>query len=394
MKSQHMILDHACRAAGNLYDLNGATLSVSNFDEVNALWGNDFTDWISACLDYFGCWNQKKFNADYLQALEKEIKNRLLQDAHFKPNQSKNSQIKKSYQFINKFADAHAIIQATGFSTQNEASYLAIIDFYNTYRSADKIHEVKRIFYSLAEPFLPLYLEYLFIAEHEKNTALKVFRTLMPMFITAGVIIGACFLLSCITIPEIAFFLILIPVVYISLYAASLYVSITNWLFHDSTSTKVNQRLLAACQGNQKKADSLQFFYMKAIKICDDLDAEFNKNYLNLESKDLRLREENRKKREYLQAEWNNIQYNIEEIGVDDIREIALSRVQQEGREATEQFVETQVKTWIDKVKHHLESNDEYRISHSTSLRSKFFTHEKVADIIQTEALLESRNVS
>ncbi len=72
------------------------------------------------------------------------IKNTAIESYSYLFHMSLIQDNKESFaRFFTKLGDAHAFIQATGFSTQNETSYLAWLDLYNYWRSADYIAENK-----------------------------------------------------------------------------------------------------------------------------------------------------------------------------------------------------------------------------------------------------------
>ncbi|MBA2711896.1 MAG: hypothetical protein H0U57_15065 [Tatlockia sp.] len=245
--------------------------------------------------------------------------------------------VNKSKLFLNKMADAHAFIQYTGMSTQNENSYFAVLDLYNYGRSAEQITETASIFSSLLKPFLPLYEEYKEIAFYEKSGFRKVVRALIPILIVAGIIVLVGTMLSPLAIPEFAFLIAAIPVLLIGLYIASKYVSWKNEIYHyvyqnwlndgafEIPEFQVNQRMIETF-GTKEKAELVRSIYIEELKFCDDLENSFReKEVIGGTDQELELRKENIKKRHTLCLEWYDIHSNTD-LGYDKVPKLVQER--------------------------------------------------------------------
>jgi hypothetical protein len=233
-----------------------------------------------------------------------------------------NPAVNRANEFLRKMADAHGFIQATSFSTQNESSYLAILDVYNYARYHEQIAEGRTILNSLLSPLLPLYNEYKDIALYEKNPYWKSFRTIMPIVIVAAFIILVAVILSPLALPELAFTAAFIPALLIGLALATKYVSVKNEVYKNLRERyyggafeipefQVNPRMLGAF-GTMEKASRVRAFYINGIKACDDLEREYSLKHEQglLSQEDIDLRKENRKKRHQLCLEWYDIHSN------------------------------------------------------------------------------------
>lgn len=245
---------------------------------------------------------------------------------------------KDSKEFLDKLAEAHAFIQLTGMATQNESSYFALLDFYNYIRSADKIIEVKTIFYGLLQPFIPLYDEYKNLALYEKNIFRKFLRAIMPLLIVAGVIIVTGFLLSPLGIPEFAFLIVAIPALIIGICLASAYVTFKNQIYYhiyqnwlndgpfNIPEFQVNPRMIGIFGEN---AGLIRAIYIEELKLCDELEQSFlAKEKIGLTEEELKLRQENTKKRHSISLEWYDIHSNTK-LACDKVPKIAQKRLNQ-----------------------------------------------------------------
>ncbi|CEG57728.1 hypothetical protein [Legionella fallonii] len=237
----------------------------------------------------------------------------------------KNPLTERANQFLGKMADAHAFIQATSFSTQNESSFLAILDLYNYGRHHEQISELRSILTSLLAPLQPLYDEYKDIALYEKNVYMKAFRSIIPILLTVGVIIAifalTALLLTPLALPELAFTVVFIPALLIGLAVTTKYVSVKNdiykslreWYYGDSFEIpefQVNQRMLSAF--GEEKAQQVRNFYVDELKKCDVLEVAYSEKHAQgiLSQEDIDLRKENIKRRYQLNLEWYDIHSN------------------------------------------------------------------------------------
>ncbi|MCL9685485.1 hypothetical protein [Legionella maioricensis] len=230
--------------------------------------------------------------------------------------------VNRANEFLRKMADAHGFIQATSFSTQNESSYLAILDVYNYARHQEQISEVRSVLSSLLSPLLPLYNEYKDIALYEKNPYWKSFRTIMPIVIIVAFIILVAVILAPLALPELAFTAAFVPALLIGLALATKYVSVKNDLYKklreryyggafEIPEFQVNARMLGAF-GTMENASKVRTFYITGLKNCDDLEKEYSLKHEQglLSQQDIDLRRENRTKRHQLCLEWYDIHSN------------------------------------------------------------------------------------
>ena len=368
----------------------------------------------TACLDAHIHYNLIAFNTlhvnkslkEYLVLLEKELRNRLLEEQHTSFKKVDNlwttsnsiaglfkqllgeKNLENQWLFIKKIADAHAFIQATGFSTQNEASLLSMLDMINYYRAHENVFEIKDILHSLFLPFSPLLREYQSLT-YEKNTLFKVIRATMPMVIVAATIISISILLSSVLIHDIAFIFILMPTLYVSLYIATQYINVANTIYHTARQTyyggryevpefqvQINDRIHAGYKGNIEKAKAIRNFYTQEINNCDRIDCFFDKKHLT--TLELKQRADNLKRRHMLQLEWYDMKCN-QEVGIDKIPVIALQRIQTDGIDITDNEGAEQIKSWLSAV----EKSLQHKPVHYT-----FFSNPKIDALISLEAAL------
>lgn len=282
--------------------------------------------------------------------------------------------IKDGRDLLDKIADAHGFIQATGFSTQNENSNLVWLDIYNYSRSTAHIAEAKLTLYKLLEPFSPLFTEYHNITHHEHNVALQIMRTLMPMLIIAATVVLVAALLTPFAIPELPFFIILIPTLYIGLFLATSYVSTKDHIYHtirkawyggqfEIPEFQVNERMLNGFI-NQDKARLVRNFYVNELHACYEKEAFYQqKTPGTLSTAELNDRKENTERRAKLQLEWFDIHSNAK-LGYNEISKIALNRLRLDIKKACT-LLQKELSTQLNKEVRELITNitDELKIT-------------------------------
>lgn len=252
---------------------------------------------------------------------------------------------------ISQYATAHAFIQATGMSTQNEGSNLAIFDVYNYARYAGVISEVKFILSSLFKPFLPLYEEYRDIAHYEQNTYRILFRTLMPLIIMTVVTIGLMALIASLPLglPELVFTIALVPALFVGLCAASAYVysknnsytSIRNWYYggaYQIPEFQINTRMIEAFS-NRAIALTVRALYLELLQECDVVEANYQHlaRASTLDTDQLEGRKKNQSLRFQLLLEWYDLHSN-EKLGIDKLPALARKRLAGHGRRIHDQL--------------------------------------------------------
>ncbi|MGQ3888827.1 hypothetical protein ACQUW5_07320 [Legionella sp. CNM-1927-20] len=260
--------------------------------------------------------------------------------------------VNQANEFLRRLSDAHAFIQATGFATQNESSFLAIFDFYNYNRVAGQVAEAKSILTSLFNPFLPLYTEYKDIALHEKSIFWKLYRTIMPVIIAVSFIVLVATLLSPLGLPELAFAAVFIPALFIGLAIATKYVQVKDKVYnglreyyyggsYEIPEFKINERMLASF-GDHDKAKIVRNYYIEAIKSCIELDKFYqsNKEKGTLTTQELEEQKDNAAKLNLLYLEWYDIHSN-NELSYTATPSIILNRLKNESKKEYQALKDT-----------------------------------------------------
>ncbi|STX29548.1 Uncharacterised protein [Legionella beliardensis] len=253
-----------------------------------------------------------------------------------------HSLVNQTNEFLRRLSDAHAFIQATGFATQNESSFLAILDFYNYNRFAGQVAETKSILASLLNPFLPLYFEYKNIALYEKSIFFKLYRTVMPALVAVAFIILVAALLSPLGLPELAFAAAFIPTLFIGVALATNYVLLKDKIYnglrefyydgpYNIPEFQINQRMLTAFK-DLKTANEVKKYYIQELKTCIDLDKFYQskKKQGILTTEEIAAHKENTAKLNLLYLEWYDIHSN-NELSYTIAPEIILTRLKKEG---------------------------------------------------------------
>ncbi|WP_019216162.1 hypothetical protein [Legionella tunisiensis] len=242
-------------------------------------------------------------------------------------------------ELVNKLADAHAFIQATSFATQNESSFLALLDLYNYSRFANQINENKAIIASLLAPFRPIYEEYRDIGLYEKDPFFKFVRMVMPMIVAVAVIVVTAVILGPLAIPDLAFTFTLIPTLLVALGASAKYVTVKNDIYQKARQLyyggafeipefQVNARMTSAFN-SKDNARMVRHFYIEEFKLCEKREAEFQSKEA-LSAQDLLDRTENFNRHRTLWLEWYDIHSN-QALGYDKVPGIVLARLHEVG---------------------------------------------------------------
>ena len=248
--------------------------------------------------------------------------------------------------WLNAMSDAHGLIQVTGWSTQNENSLFAIFDYYNYKRYEKDIAEARFILISLIAPFYPLFTEYQDIARREKNTFMKVLRTAIPMLITAAFIIGVTALIP-IALPELAFFILAIPLLYLGLALASLYVKTKELTYrgyrHVMYAGDINLFPEFEASDDLKKvfgeddACKIREYYIQAIQACNTIEASYNEKGLLDDDTEEAQRTANIERSHALLLEWFDLRDN-RKLNKKNKLFIALKRLESDEVNASKTF--------------------------------------------------------
>ncbi|WP_419419063.1 hypothetical protein ACNVED_10975 [Legionella sp. D16C41] len=252
-----------------------------------------------------------------------------------------NPLLNQTNEFLRRLSDAHAFIQATGFATQNESSFLAIFDFYNYNRFAGQVAEAKSILSSLFNPFLPLYSEYKEVALYEKSFFWKLYRTVMPVIIAVSFIVLIAALLSPLGLPELAFAAVFLPTLFIGVALATKYVQVKDKLYnalremyyegsYEIPEFQINERMLAAF-GKASTAYIVKNYYIKTIQACIEIDKFYQakKEKGLLTSEEIQAQKDNTTKLNLLYLEWYDIHSN-RELSYTVVSSIILTRLKAE----------------------------------------------------------------
>lgn len=290
--------------------------------------------------------------------------------------------------FLDKIADAHGLIQVIGWATQNENSLLAVLDAWNYYRYANSIAEARFIISSLIAPFYPLFTEYQNIAHREKNTLLKIIRTAMPMLIIAGFVISMTALIP-VALPELAFLILAIPLLYLSFALASLYVKTKDLIYqgyrfiryHNDINLfpefQINDMLKHAFKD---QAENIRAYYIQSIKACELIEEKYQQQ-TTFTSTEKKQRDENLEQCNTLILEWFDLRDNTK-LGTDQTPYIALKRLDSDKKRLNQLFKQQdpdEIQTFVKAMSQHLEY----------TLREPEFRFFDAQENIQQEDILE-----
>lgn len=240
-------------------------------------------------------------------------------------------------------ADGHAIIQATGFATQNENSHLAFLDFINYWRYARKLSEVKTITSGLLQPLLPLYLEYRSIGLNENYMLAKPFRTIIPAIIIAATVVAVFGLLSTFgALPELAALVVLLPTIYLGGLLATLYIEAKNAIYnglymmyyggvYKTPNYQINARMVESF-GSLARAQMVRDYYVKELQACELFESHMQAKDIHgvLTTLEINARKDNIIRKNKLTMEWVDVHSN-KAFGVDKVPLLVDNRLHQDG---------------------------------------------------------------
>ncbi|MFA6302519.1 MAG: hypothetical protein WC627_05225 [Legionella sp.] len=240
---------------------------------------------------------------------------------------------------INQLSDTHAFLTNAGFTSQKESILFTLLEFNSLLRVKDDVTDAKTIFSRLVSPFKPLFAEFKNISKYEKNPFFIFLRTLTPLAIMVGLIVGVTVALNPLAIPEVLVAVVLIPILlYAGLGLASVYASFKNSVYNyfrelyyggpfATPEYQINPRMLKIFK-TEEKAQEIINLYINEMQKCEKIEDDFKKAHsaISLESKDIHARIENALKRETLGCEWYDIHSNAG-VGTDDVPQIILNRL-------------------------------------------------------------------
>ena len=304
--------------------------------------------------------------------------------------------IKDGKDLFDKFADAHGFIQATGFATQNETSFLVWLDIYNYTRASGHITELKFTMNRFLQPFTPLFAEYYDITHKEHNVALQILRTIMPMLILAATVILVSAVLTQFLIPELAFIFILIPTVYIGLVLASSYVAVKDSVYHMVRSYWYGQFKISEYMVSQRmtdgfnspeNAEKVRDFYVDGINACFKKERGFRQKMAGTKDYTETEKKENTVRLGQLKLEWYDIHSNIQ-MDYDKIPQIILNRLRIDIKQECESIkrelsdpLKNKIRPLTERIAHEIQAQVEQK--HHTHLffrQLKCFEHKARAE--------------
>lgn len=250
----------------------------------------------------------------------------------------KNKAVTGVWDLLNQLSEAHAFLTNMGFSSQNDNIVNTLLELYNTNRIKEEVHEAKAIFATLFTPLRPFLEEYRDIRLHEKNILIIFIRTIIPILIIIGFVIGVSVLLGPLALPEVVLAFLIIPILFAAAVTSSAYIFVKNWAYNacrvlyygGDIEFQINTRMITAFK-TKETAESICTFYINELKKCIDKEEHFLKiaNDNSLSSQEIDERTANIKRRCNLYMEWDYIHSNGR-LGIEVARTIALKRLNED----------------------------------------------------------------
>lgn len=250
---------------------------------------------------------------------------------------------------IIELSDVHGIIQASGFSTQNELSHLAIFDFVNYIKYTQEIKNVKSITNAFLRPLLPLYWELTYISKQPKTLA-NILRLILPIVLLNAYLIAIETLLhtlpflisimNAIHAPEIAMILTMLISIYVGLVLMSYFYEnikmMHQWMTdlayggrYQTPVYQVNDRMKAMF--GEENAIQVKDMYTRLMDLLDhqikDLESQQKKQGLN--ESDLNTLKHSHDERKILELEWMGA-HHLQNFSTDKAKQHVKNRLYQQ----------------------------------------------------------------
>lgn len=282
-----------------------------------------------------------------------------------------NSKLSDASEYFDQFGDSFIFLTQTGFISQKDGFLINLLELKKANKIQNEINESRSIFAKIVSPLKPLWDEFKEISQHEKNKLHIFVRSLIPVLIALGFIIGATVLLNPLLIPEVIVAVVIIPVlIYVGLGLAAAYCSVKNGVFnyfkhrlyggpYEIPEFQINQRLREAF-GTEKKAKSVRSFYVDELIKCDTIENNYKEKEEasnNLSTLEITLRKENLERRFKLGIEWHRLSCDGK-LGSNEIKPMFLQRLRSDEAEELKrmeaywkQHDEPNVKIAVDELK-------------------------------------------
>lgn len=252
---------------------------------------------------------------------------------------------KPEKEYLDRIADAHTFYQFLGLSTENGGWELDYLDLYNYARNQETIAEFKTIMSVLMKPLQPFFHEYTQIAKYENNSAQMIIRALAPLLVMGIFIVFAFSLVAPFAIHAILEIFMLIPVLYLGLAAASVYITCKNQAYnsiyaycwggiYNTPAFQVSERMLSSFgeePSSHPLCDQITTFYTDSLKQCDEVERLFaSKGAGTLTTLEWEARKANINQKSTLLLEWYDIQAHPT-LGSEVSKQIVSNRLRKEG---------------------------------------------------------------
>lgn len=258
---------------------------------------------------------------------------------------------------VAEIADVHAIIQASGFSTQNEYSHLAILDFVNYIKYTEEIKNLKTISSAFIRPLLPLYWELLYVSKQPKNI-FNIIRLIMPLVLLTAYLIAIetlfntvpalIALLSILHAPEVAMILTMAISIYVGLVLMSYayehlkiaYHYLSNIYYGGQYETpvyQVNSRM-EAIFGSVLAQDIRTFYIENMQKLDADIQRlEHEEKNNGLDQRQLEMLQNSQNTRKKMELEWMGI-HHLQKLATNTAKAHVKARLQEKIKDKYENF--------------------------------------------------------
>lgn len=253
--------------------------------------------------------------------------------------------IKKTKEQIDRIANVHLLFGILGLR-EPAGWMLEGMDIYNYIALKDDVANLKTVLFAFAKPVRPFFMEYVQIAQLEKNPLIFLLRATMPILIMTTCVAFAFSLMVPFAMHAIIEIIMLIPTLYISMVLASYYVDLKNKAFealiiywrgskYEQDAFKTNDRILRGFSNDATIAELVCNYYVTCFTDLDAIVSSLSKKFERglLTDEEIVYYEELLKREALLKMEWYDIHDN-HSLGIDNMKILVAKRLNQDARHA------------------------------------------------------------
>lgn len=264
---------------------------------------------------------------------------------------------------MDRIANVHLLYGILGLR-EPAGWVLENIDIYNYVNIAEDVNTAKTVLFAFAKPLHSFFMEYVEITKLEKKPLDFLFRATMPILIMTCFVAFAFSLMVPFAMHAIIEIIMLIPTLYISMVAASVYVDLKNQAFenwiiywrgsrYEHEAFKKNDRMLHGFDGNKVITQAVCDYYVACLTDCDAIISSLQGSSSD---EQIAYHQAMLKRAALLKMEWYDIHDN-HSLGFNNIKTLVMKRLDDDALEAYQDIYNAgngYIKRLIEELEQHL----------------------------------------